>query len=305
MSVTRATERESTMGKHKGIIVKAYQPFTISYATELGAHEDTGPAKFVKLKVKFFQINQGFTDGLGGTFDVQFKVSGHGFHYQDIPKLGPRPFEGIATKLKVLVDDQKAFDFSHLHVDALTADKFWLKADPFKAFATLLVGDDKVFGSPFADHMFGGKGNDIVWGYAGNDIVDGGKGRDTSDGGSGNDRLIDTKGKDYFQFSTPLSPTDNYSFNYDTIKSFGKGDKIYLDTHIFLHIGGKLDKGEFVDGDHAVDGNDYILWHDNICYYDPDANGPNAPIPFFTTENDAMLSHKSFVMGALYDYGGY
>ena len=279
-----------------GITVKAFKPFTISYATEIGGLKDTGAIQRLLETARHLLLRQGYDDGHGGVLNVDFDVFGRGFKYDH-----NIPYAGTVQEIKVSIDGQPAVYFHGTKVDATEFAKFFYKADPLVAFATLLVGDDFIQGSDLSDTIYGFKGKDKLFAWGGIDIVDGGRGDDINDGGPGNDFLKDTKGHDWFQFSSPLDPTNNFQFNYDTIKSFGRGDKIYLSTEYFQGIGMKLSAGEFVNGPAALDQNDHILWYNRVGYYDPDGNGPKPAIPFFTTQNDAHISYNSFVMGAEYD----
>jgi Ca2+-binding RTX toxin-like protein len=206
--------------------------------------------------------------------------------------------------MEVWVEDALGYTIAGLKLTPQEAIRLW-EGDPFKAIAALFLRDDTVIGSNYRDTLFGYAGDDLLWGRRGRDILNGGKGIDINDGGLGNDKLVDTEGRDWFQFSTEISELNNLGFNYDFIKYLGTGDRIYLSKEIFAGIGDTLGSGEFVDGPQALDGNDRILWHNRIGYFDPDGDGPVDPIPFFTTGNDADVTHLTFKMGAMYGYDGY
>jgi Ca2+-binding RTX toxin-like protein len=282
-----------------GVKLIAYVPFTKTYATSIGGLEDAGPMEWLLSTAKEFETRQVYYDGMGGTINVDFDFHGKGFTY-----VGGYPVTGTVQSINVLINNQPAVDLIGAKVDATDFAKYLTKQSPFGLFATLLVGDDFIKGSDFTDTLFGFKGNDKIFAWGGFDKVDGGPGNDINDGGPGNDYLQDTKGKDWFQFSADIklsSAADNLGYNYDTIKSFGQGDKIYLSTEYFTGIGLKLDASEFVKGPAAIDGNDHILWYNKVGYFDPDGNGSAPAIPFFTIENDAQITNKSFLMGVQYD----
>ena len=283
----------------KGVKLVSYVSFTKTFATSIGGLEDAGAAEWLIRAPKLFEVRQIYNDGMGGKINVDFDFHGKGFSY-----LGGYPATGTIKTINVLINGQPAVDLFGAKIDATEFAKYLTKQDPFGLFATLLVGDDFIKGSDFIDTLYGFKGNDKIFAWGGFDIVNGGPGNDINDGGPGNDYLQDTKGNDWFQFSADIklsSAADNLGYNYDTIKSFGKGDKIYLSTEYFTGIGLKLEAGEFVKGPTALDANDHILWYNKVGYFDPDGNGMAPAIPFFTTENDAHITNKSFVMGTLYD----
>ena len=286
-----------------GIKFVAIHPMDRTYIFELGNHyADTGAAEFLKLKAASFLIRQGYNNTDTNTpYNIDFNIVGNNFHYSS-----GVPTSGTVTGINIDVNGDRAYEFSKLNVSIPTLANFYSGNDPFAAFAALLVGDDKIIGSQFNDHdVFGGRGNDILWGRRGDDRLNGGKGSDVNDGGLGNDFLADTQGHDTFQFSTKFKVSGNLHYNFDTIKSFGSGDEIYLKYDIFgvynghTTIGHTLGAGEFHKGGTAQDANDYILWakHQNTIYYDPDANGPMDPIPIFKTLNDAHFTYMSFAVG--------
>lgn len=163
----------------------------------------------------------------------------------------------------------------------------------------LSAGDDTITGSEFADpNLWGGKGNDLMWGRWGDDFLNGFKGNDVNDGGEGNDQLVDKKGDDTFQFSTPfILGSDNLNFNYDTILKFGKTDEIYLKYSLFPAAGMEVSKGELSFTEEAQDNNDFFLFFAGIFSYDADANGPNPATPIFGTLSDTKLKHWQIELG--------
>ena len=280
------------MAKPKGLKITGFD-FALAKTTivEIGGHNDTGAASFFKATKKHFGIKQGFDD-----YDVTFDIFGKGFKYQ----MGsPVPTAGTVKKVLVQVDGADALLVEGLNLPALDAIKAYQKDDPFAAFGKLLTGDDTILGSTRDDDLWGGKGNDRLWGRGGNDIVDGGKGNDVNDGGDGNDQLIDVKGYDVFQFSSPFQSGEaNRTFNFDTITEFGPKDRIYLKYEYFSAAGMTVEKGMLAFTEQAQDGNDFFLFHDRTFYYDPDANGSAfAPTPIFTTLNDAKMTYKVIDIG--------
>lgn len=286
--------KENSMAK--GIIVKAYRPISKTTIVDIGNKPDKGAATFYGATKKHFGIKQGFDD-----YDVTFDVYGKGFDY----RFAPVPTSGTVKKVVVRIDGELVLVVDKLKLPVKKALKLYQANDPFGAFSKLLKGDDKIYGSKENDpQIWGGKGKDKLWGNHGNDTLDGFKGNDVNDGGPGNDFLIDTRGKDVFQFSSPFKTgEDNRAFNFDTIKNFGKGDRIFLDPAFFGAAGKKVEKGELHFGPQAQDSNDFFLWDANsrTFFYDPDGNGPIARTPIFETLNDAKITHKAIAIGVLFD----
>ncbi len=285
------------MGNHKGIKIKALISLDRTTLTEIGGLPDLGAAQFYGATSKHFGILQQYNG-----VDVNFDLYGRNFGYM----FADVPTSGKIKKVEVRLNGDLGLVVSGLNLDALKAVREWQKDDPFATFAKLLIGDDTIFGSPFDDpDLWGGKGDDRLWGDYGIDVVNGFKGTDLNDGGPGNDQLIDVKGHDMFQFSSPfMQGGANYAYNFDTIKKFGKGDALYFDRDLFAAAGSKVSKGELYFGDAAHDGNDYFLWDQGsrTFFYDPDGNGPAEATPIFQTLNDAKITHKAIVMGYV-DYG--
>jgi Ca2+-binding RTX toxin-like protein len=290
------------MGHRKGIKLVAYLPISKTTLVDIGGQNDLGKVDFFGATKTHFGINQGYVGD-----DVTFDIFGSGFKYKGefgIPS--EVPTSGTVKKVEVSVGGSLALVVSKLNLPALDAIDLYLNDDPFAGFAKLLKGNDTLIGSDFDDpRLWGGNGNDLLWGKGGNDIVDGFKGNDINDGGIGNDYLIDTRGDDTFQFSTPLeiSAILNLVYNYDTIKKFDKGDEIYLKTGVFLGIGDSLSKAEFHYGDTATTPDQRILFDGKVGYWDRDGSGGTyEAIPFFEVENGGgNFNYKSFVMGVMYD----
>ena len=297
------------MGNRTGIKLVAHLPISKTTVTDTGDQPDQGGVEFLNQSRTHFLVRQGYFDDMTNPFNVDFDVYGRGFKY-DSPFPGAQqvPVEGKIRSIDVRIGDQLGLELSSLDLGVPRAANLFAKDDPLAAFAKLLVGDDTIIGSEFDDpNIWGGKGNDLMWGRMGNDIVNGFKGNDTNDGGLGNDYLTDTRGKDWFQFSTGLQTTAslNLNHNFDIIKKFGEGDNIYLAENVFEGIGGKLSKNEFHFGDIATSTKQRILFDGDVGYWDRDGSGSMyEAIPFFQVENGAgNINHKVFVMGVMYGDG--
>jgi Ca2+-binding RTX toxin-like protein len=284
--------------------IKAHDAVNKFYWVNLGAQRDHGAAKFTgqsEISVTITQLYTNLDNDLG--FDITFFLEGTNIDYQ---KIGGQkvPVSGTIRDITISVDDGGGDDvklaISGLKLGVAEIGQWWLDdRDIFKALERILQGRTYIEGSDEDDELlFGGTGNDKINGMGGSDHVNGGKGDDVNDGGLGLDFLDDTKGHDTFRFTTAFDLT-----NYDAIKKFSGGDKISLAFDLVgAQIGEKLNASEFVIGDAALDGNDHIIWDDeeDRCYWDPDGSGILAPIPIFTTGNDAKISHKIFYV---YDDG--
>ncbi|SFC85872.1 calcium-binding protein [Tropicimonas isoalkanivorans] len=64
-------------------------------------------------------------------------------------------------------------------------------------FAAIGSGNDKVYGSDYADDLAGFSGRDQIFGYRGNDVIFGDGGNDELNGGAGNDQLFGGAGWDF------------------------------------------------------------------------------------------------------------
>lgn len=89
-------------------------------------------------------------------------------------------------------------------------------------------GRDKLVGTAGDDEIFGLGGSDKLQGGDGDDMLFGGNGRDLLDGGAGDDHLTGGRGRDYFDFRDLAGD--------DTVKDFGRGDRIVLDRDDFANV---------------------------------------------------------------------
>ena len=100
---------------------------------------------------------------------------------------------------------------------------------------------DKLTGNGANNTLLGNAGNDQLDGAAGNDTLIGGRGADRLTGGTGDDTLIGGIGDDHFVF--------NPGFGADTVKDFGAGDTLELNTSL---LGATPAMGENVLADFAT-----------------------------------------------------
>ncbi len=158
-----------------------------------------------------------------------------------------------------------------------------------------LVGDVPGTGDLVSpDRLFGGRGNDTLRGGDGSDRLHGGPGADTANGNGGNDLMSGGAGADKFIFDTALDATTNVDRVRDLSRS--EGDKIVLSAEVFSAIGPSLDKNEFVIGNKAKDGNDYVIFNQKkgTVAYDADAKGGEKAVVFATVEKGLTLVHTDF-----------
>lgn len=85
---------------------------------------------------------------------------------------------GNVDLLEVYDDTLKLYDFSGINMSASTVSDYIAKEDDRNFMGNMILGDDSITGSDYADHM---------WSYDGADTINGGKGADTMEGGFGND----------------------------------------------------------------------------------------------------------------------
>ncbi|WP_114944668.1 cadherin domain-containing protein [Microvirga calopogonii] len=142
-----------------------------------------------------------------------------------------------------------------------------------------------------AESVDGAKKNDKLIGGIGADILDGKLGKDTLTGGLG---------KDAFVFSTKLGKS-----NVDKITDFKVGeDVIYLDNAIFKKLGKagslaspvKLKKANFVLGDKAKDGNDYVGYDSKkgVLWYDSNGSAAGGQETIATLSKKLKLTFDHF-----------
>jgi len=129
--------------------------------------------------------------------------------------------------------------------------------------------------------------------FAGNDKITSSKGNNTLNGYGGNDTLIGGKGDDLFQFTAPLSATNNV----DRIQNFKKSgnDKIQLSADIFAGLRGPED---FVIGAAATSGNASIIYNNKTgtLSYDSDGTGTAAAVPFAILVGKVTLDAMDFAL---------
>ena len=189
---------------------------------------------------------------------------------------------------------------------ALTVTKLNLSAPKFAdllsngsgnaAVAYLLKGNDKILGTNGADLLMGFAGKDMLSGGLGDDALYGGAGNDQIYGGRGNDALYGGAGKDSFVFDTKLGKN-----NVDHLADFdAPKDKIMLDHDIFTKAGadGALRAGRYVEGDHALDRTDRIIYDQDSgsIFYDKDGSGAAKQVLFATVAAGTDLSVADFFL---------
>ena len=149
---------------------------------------------------------------------------------------------------------------------------------------------DKIVANRFGNFLVGNAGNDRLYGLAGDDYLSGGNGQDVLTGGTGSDAFV---------FDRPLSRG-----GIDRITDFSRsqGDNILLSAKYFTDIGlkvvdastvhdswaiefeafGRIDKGAFVLGTAAADGDDRLIYDraTGRLWFDADGNGDQAMVQF-------------------------
>jgi|GEM_PF-2319024 len=157
------------------------------------------------------------------------------------------------------------------------------------------AGDDRLLGQKGNDRLQGGNGNDKLYGGLGDDALDGNGGDDLLFGGEGSDTLTGGGGKDVFLFDTALGS------DVDSITDFVPvDDTIRLDNDVFnsLTRRGVLKAGQFVIGDAALDGDDFIGYDGSsgALWYDADGSGAVATVQIAVLGVDMALTNTDFVV---------
>jgi Ca2+-binding RTX toxin-like protein len=94
----------------------------------------------------------------------------------------------------------KSFTASSVNVIHVFAgegnDVVEMNDSPKPVYVDAGMGDDRIYGSAFADTLTGGGGSDRLFGLSGNDRLNGSGGKDVLFGGDGDDRLFGSDGPD-------------------------------------------------------------------------------------------------------------
>jgi len=201
------------------------------------------------------------------------------------------------------------------------------------AEASLLNGNDTIYGSNYADtllgfggndtmhgghgndHVVGGSGNDRLFGDADDDVLHGADDNDHVDGGSGADHLFGDAGDDVLagragsDILTGGSGADHFVFraalnavNVDRITDFSvPADTIDLAHGFFAGIGAAgtvLAAAAFYKGHHAHDASDRIIYDptNGALYYDANGNAAGGEVKFAQLAHNLAMTHADFLI---------
>ncbi len=109
-----------------------------------------------------------------------------------------RPVTGTVTDIDVYRADEPWFSLADSDAAVEDLNDAVAAKDPLAFFATLLDGDDEIFGSGGKDELLAFAGDDTLRGGPGDDILDGGEGDDRHDGGDGTDQMRGGAGNDTY-----------------------------------------------------------------------------------------------------------
>jgi Ca2+-binding RTX toxin-like protein len=175
-------------------------------------------------------------------------------------------------------------------------------------FGVNLVGDSgnntltgTVFGDTLSglggnDSLFGGGLDDILNGGTGNDLLRGGGGNDKLNGGAGSDELRGDAGKDNFIFNSALGNGIDKIVNFSVVD-----DTINLENKIFTALIGNsraLPVANFIIGNAALDGNDFVVYDSTTgaLSYDADGSRIGAAVQIATLGTGLALTNADFVV---------
>ena len=209
--------------------------------------------------------------------DVTLSFTGKNFEY-DFGGNALQVTSGTVTGMTVVDENEVALTVTGLNLSAPTLADRLSEATGTAAVAYLMSGNDDLNGT---------KGDDVLLGYRGKDDLSGGLGNDTLYGGAG---------KDSFVFDTKLGKN-----NVDHLADFNvPKDKIMLDDDIFAKAGadGALRAGRYVEGDHALDRSDRIIYDQDSgsIFYDKDGSGAAKQVLFATVAAGTDLSVADFFL---------
>ena len=131
----------------------------------------------------------------------------------------------------------------------------------------------------------------------GNDVLRGGAGNDSLYADTGMDTMIGGTGNDYFEFGSPLGPT-----NIETITDFNPvADFIHMNSFTFGLPDGPLAATAFKNvgpGGAAVDSSDRILYDQSTgrLYFDADGSGSVGRVQFAVLTNLPTLTFADFLV---------
>jgi Ca2+-binding RTX toxin-like protein len=139
----------------------------------------------------------------------------------------------------------------------------------------------------------GTDGADDMRGKSTNDLLLGGKGDDRLNGAFGHDVLFGGEGNDVFVFNRNA----NTQGNSDIVRDFTPGqDSIELFGAKLKSLAGGLTSDNLFFGEHAQDGNDFLVYNraSGDLFYDRDGSGNSTAQLLATFENRPALSVADF-----------
>jgi len=176
-------------------------------------------------------------------------------------------FIGIAgTSDRVYIRNQNANNGHGIEHFEFADGTVLSDADMRARLVTGTAGDDRIYGTPFADQAMGGAGNDEINTGDGNDMLTGGQGDDYLNGqggddtyvfnrGDASDTIFDDSGTDTLRFGAGISaadlvlsvPTVDNDFQGLIVSIAGTSDRIYLRNQN-ANNGHGIERFEFADG---------------------------------------------------------
>ena len=183
-------------------------------------------------------------------------------------------FIGIAgTSDRVYIRNQNANNGHGIEHFEFADGTVLSDADMRARLLTGTAGDDRIYGTPFADQAMGGAGNDEINTGDSNDTLTGGTGDDYLNGqggddtyvfnrGDGSDTIFDDWGTDTLRFGAGISaadlvltiPTVDNDFQGLIVSIVGTSDRIYLRNQNSAN-GHGVERFEFADGTVLTDAN--------------------------------------------------
>jgi Ca2+-binding RTX toxin-like protein len=143
-----------------------------------------------------------------------------------------------------------------------------------------LSEDNTIIGTPAWEYIDGKKGDDTLFGMGGADWLDGGPGKDVLDGGADcqadiyHMRLCDLREGGWDQIT---------SWDYDN-------DSVRIGRDPFA-----IDCDQFVNGKHALDSNDRVIYNEENgkLWLDPDGSGPKDKIKVAVVNDSSDDGHPT------------
>ncbi len=228
---------------------------------------------------------------------VNYSIRGTATQGTDYNKIGTSVvFAPYSTTAKLLVKTlpDKVVEADETLSLILSASPNYVMKTKTAVTATIIDGDDVLFGTANNNTLSGGSGNDSLYGLGGNDAIKGDGGADLLMGNQGMDTLTGSAGADSFLFNTPGDGVDTITdFNLVEDKILLRGTEFGLSTGVLASSAFTSGAGVKVAGSAAQ----RLIYNttNGALYFDADGTGANSsPLQIATLSNRVALTASCF-----------